>query len=95
MKTGLNALIARRSGGTYGAGHENVRVCFEVYVDGRIAAHSGLMTSTDPPRLLVVKDLDKARRLKLVTRLSTMRYGDKTRRGQFAYSNWADPAVYK
>lgn len=70
-------------------------MCFEVHVDGRIAAHSGLMKSTDGPRLLVVKGLEKARQLKLVTRLGTMLYGDKSYRGQFAHSNWADPAVYK
>ena len=45
------------------------RISFEIHVDGKIAVQSGLMTTTDPPRLLVVKGLDKAKEMKLVTRL--------------------------
>jgi len=93
-EVGVNHVVAH-GGGTYAAGHENIRVCFEIHVDGRIAAHSGLMKSTDGPRLLVVDGLEKAKEMKLITRLASMLHGDTSYRGQFAHSNWADPGVYK
>jgi len=89
-EAGINAIVAKQA-----AGHRAIRVCFEVHVDGRVAAHSGLMKSADGPRLLVVEGLEKAEELKLVTRLHEMLYGDGTYRGEFAYSNWADPTLYK
>jgi len=89
-EVGVNAIVAKQA-----AGHEDLRVCFEVHVDGRLVAHSGLMKSTDGPRLLLVEGLDKARELKLVTRLHGMLYGDRSYLGEFAHCNWADPTLYK
>jgi len=76
-------------------GHESLRVCFEIHVDGKVAAHSGPMKSTDPARLLVVQNLDKAKEMKFITRVDNMLYGDNSRLGEFAYSNWAEPTLYK
>jgi hypothetical protein len=89
-EVGVNAIVARQA-----AGHENLRVCFEVHVDGRLVAHSGLMKSTDGARLLVVEDLGKAKELKLITRLHRMLYGDGSYLGEYAYSNWANPTLYR
>jgi hypothetical protein len=89
-EVGVNAIVAKEA-----AGHREIRVCFETHVDGQIAAHSGLMKSTDGPRLLVVEQLEKARELKLVTRLHQMLYTDDSYRGEFAYSNWAEPTLYR
>ena len=47
------------------------RINFEIHVDGKVVAQSGLMCTTDPPRLMVVKNLDKAKEMKLVTRLDS------------------------
>ena len=90
VEVGVNAIVSQRA-----AGHHSLRVCFEVHVDGRLAAHSGLMKSTDGPRLLVVKGLAGAKEMKLITRLHTMLYDDTSYRGEIAYSNWADPKLYK
>ena len=89
-EVGVNAAVAKHA-----AGHEDLRVCFEVHVDGRLAAHSGLMRSTDAARLLLVEGLDKAKEMKLITRLHGMLYGDRSYLGEFAHANWADPALYK
>ena len=41
---------------------------FEVYVDDQLVAHSGLMTLTDAPRLLVAEALGGAKQIRLITR---------------------------
>ena len=89
-EVGVNAVVARQA-----AGHEGLRVCFEIHVDGKLVAHSGLMKSTDAPRLLVVEGLEKAKEMKLITRLHTMLYDDGSFLGEYAYSNWARPTLYK
>ncbi len=89
-EVGVNAIVAKEA-----AGHESLRVCFEVHVDGRLAAHSGLMKSTDEARLLAVEGLEKARQVKLITRLDTMLYDDESYRGESAYCNWGNPTLYK
>ncbi len=69
--------------------HRDARVCFEVWLDGRLAAQSGLMTLGDEPRLLVATGLDKAKELMLVTRLDSLK--DSQRILLF----WAEPRLYK
>jgi hypothetical protein len=65
------------------------RLHFEIYVDGRLRAHSGLMGMTDPPRLLVVEGLDSAKEIRLVTRA----HDDQDRGG--LVGGWGEPAFYK
>ncbi len=51
-----------------GESAEGKRASFEVHVDGRLRAQSGLMTAADEPRLLVVEGLAGAKELKLLVR---------------------------
>ena len=67
----------------------NLRVNFELWVDGKIKAQSGLMTALDEPRLLLVKDLEQGKELKLVTRLDSN--GDN---GTFICT-WANASFFK
>jgi hypothetical protein len=69
--------------------HRDARACFEVWLDGALAAQSGLMTLGDEPRLLLATGLDKAREVKLVTRLDSLK--DSQRILLF----WAEPRFYK
>jgi len=72
-------------------GRENPMLHFEVYVDGRCAAHSGLMLPTDPPRLMVVDGLKNAREIRLVTRL----HNDRLNEGELrVYGAWGDPTFH-
>jgi hypothetical protein len=66
---------------------------FEVYVDGRFAAHSHLVKNGQAPRRLVVTGLENAKEIRLVTRLSTDR---KTAPGRKTaiYAVWGDPTFY-
>jgi len=64
-------------------------VSFEVYVDGRLAAQSGLMSPGDGPRLLVVTGLEKAEEIRLRTRRDNM-----TNDGR-CLATWGDPRFYK
>jgi len=52
-------------------GRNNVKVNFEVHVDGKIRAQSGLMDAASEPRTLAVDNLSGAKELKLVTRFET------------------------
>jgi hypothetical protein len=51
--------------------HHERLVNFEIYVDGKPVTQSGLMTTRDEPRLLVVKSLGGAKEVKLATRLDS------------------------
>jgi hypothetical protein len=64
-------------------------VNFEIYVDGKVAAQSGLVRPGDEPRLLVVRGLDDASELKLVVRR------DNCKNDQYCLATWADPRFYK
>jgi hypothetical protein len=48
----------------------SLKLHFEVYVDDKLAAHSGLMELHEAPKLLVVQELDKVKTLKLITRVA-------------------------
>lgn len=48
--------------------YANLPAYFEVHVDGKLRAQSGPMKAADDPRLLVVKDLEKAKELRLFVR---------------------------
>ncbi|KKM18482.1 hypothetical protein LCGC14_1665260, partial [marine sediment metagenome] len=61
---------------------------FEAYVDGVLAAQSGLMRVTDEPRQLSVEGLAKAKRLQLVIRHADG--GNDLR----ALGTWGDPTLY-
>ena len=87
-EVGWNAMVAKSS---MGRGHQTVRLSFEVHVDGKIAAQSGLMKATDPARLLVVQGLEGAKELKLVTRTQY----DADERLGIAYGNWGEPMLYR
>jgi len=69
--------------------HRDARACFEVWLDGKLAAQSGLMTLGDEPRLLVATSLDRAKEIKLVTRLDSLK--DSQRILLF----WAEPRFFK
>ncbi len=62
----------------------NRKINFEIHVDGKIQAQTGLMGPFDEPRLLVARNLENAKEIKLVTRLDSD--GDN---GTFV-SAWAD-----
>ncbi len=64
-------------------------VSFEVYVDGRLRAQSGLMRFGEKPRLLVADRLEGARRVKLVTRR------DDLVDDWYCVATWADPRFLK
>jgi len=72
------------------------RVVFEVWVDGRIRAQSGIMTARDAARLIVADGLTGARELKLVTRFDTP---DITNKWATWYNwlecSWHEPRLYK
>ena len=93
---GFKAFSARV---TVGGGPKRVResngrkkVSFEVHVDGRLRAQSGLMTASDPPRLLVVGDLAGARELKLYVRWD--RPEPKYLGGTIGVA-WQEPRLYR
>ena len=69
--------------------HRDARVVFEIHADGKMVANSGVMTVGDKPRRLVATGLDKAKELKLVTRLDSLK--DSPRSLFF----WAEPTFYK
>jgi len=48
-----------------------LRLGFEIWVDGQLRAHSGLMGPTDGPKLLAVDGLAGAEEFRLLTRLHT------------------------
>jgi hypothetical protein len=74
-----------------------LKLHFEIYVDGELRDHSGLMDVTDPPRLLVVDGLAGARQIKLVTRVH-----DDSRARPVPWPQyrrpltacWAEPTLY-
>jgi len=61
---------------------------FEVYVDGDLRTQSGLMRTGDPPRLLVVRGLAKAKTVTLVNRMSDLHDNEH------CIGFWADPCFY-
>jgi hypothetical protein len=65
------------------------RLVFEVYVDGRCAAHSGLMDPADAPRLLVVDGLRDAKEIRLLARLDSDQADSDVR------AVWGDPVFYQ
>ena len=87
-EVGWNRMVAKSESG---AGHTTVKMSFEVHVDGKVRAQSGLMAATDPARLLVVEGLAGAKEIKLVSR--THFNADEPL--GLAYCNWADPTFYK
>ncbi len=87
-EVGWNRMVTRSEAGL---GHTTVKMNFEVHVDGKVVAQSGLMAATDPARLLVVEGLAGAKELKLVSRTH---YNADEPLG-LAYCNWANPTLYK
>ena len=69
-------------------GRNNVKVAFEVYVDGKIAAESGLLDATAEPRILVARIPAGAKMLKLVTRYDT------PEAHPYLFALWEEPKVY-
>ncbi len=69
--------------------YRNPKMHFEIYVDGQLKAHSGLMAYGEAPKLLVVEGLQAAKEMRLVTRLSD----DGGQRG--VEGIWGEPAFYK
>jgi hypothetical protein len=64
-------------------------VNFEIYVDGKLRAQSGMMKSTDAPRLLVVAGLENAKEVKLATRR------DDLVNDWYTIKTWGDPRFIK
>lgn len=64
-------------------------VSFEIHVDGKLRAASGLMKITDKPKPLVVDGLQKAKQLKLVTRR------DDLTNDNHCLVTWGDPRFIK
>ncbi|MBM4040108.1 MAG: hypothetical protein FJ290_16510 [Planctomycetes bacterium] len=87
-EVGWNRMVTKSDAGL---GHTTVRMNFEVHVDGKVVAQSGLMAATDPARLLVVEGLAAAKELKLVSRTH---YNADEPLG-LAYCNWANPTLYR
>jgi len=63
-------------------------VNFEIHVDGKLAAQSGLMRPGEPPRRLVA-DLTGAKEMKLLVRRDT------GANDPYCLATWADPRFYK
>ncbi|HUT35177.1 MAG TPA: glycoside hydrolase domain-containing protein [Planctomycetota bacterium] len=87
-EVGWNRMVTKSDAGL---GHTTVRMNFEIHVDGKVVAQSGLMSATDPARLLVVGGMAGAKELKLVSRTH---YNADEPLG-LAYCNWANPTLYK
>ena len=88
-EVGWNAMVARNA--SAGRGSTTFRLSFEVFVDGKPVAHSGLMKATDGPRLIVARIPPGAGQLRLVTRATANL--DLAR--SIAYANWARPLLYR
>lgn len=69
--------------------YRGTKLHYEIYVDGKLACHSGLMELADSPLLLVAEGLEKAREIHLVSRIST---GANNKRIK---GLWGDPMFYK
>ena len=69
--------------------HHERRASFEIWVDGKLAAQSGLMTPFDEARLLTIEGLETAKEFKLVTRL------DSDADNWNYMCVWADACFYK
>jgi hypothetical protein len=87
-EVGWNAMVTKSR---LGRGWQTVRLSFEVHVDGRVVAQSGLMRADAPPRLLVARNLGGAKELKLVTRTQY----DADEPLGLAYGNWGAPKLYR
>ena len=59
------------------------------HVDGKVVCQSGMMTTRDPARLLVIEGLADAKEFKLVTRL------DSDADNEHFLSTWADANFYQ
>lgn len=86
--TGIRAFSAD-VGFNPGMKQSKAGVYFDIYVDGKISAQSGLMLPSDEPRLLVVDGLDNAKTLQLCTRRDTGLQRDLS-----TLATWANPAFY-
>ena len=73
-------------------GEHKARVNFEIHVDGKLVAQSGLMTPHDPARLLVVTGLKHAKRLRLFVRFDRP---EASNHGRRVIIHWAEPRFYK
>jgi hypothetical protein len=62
---------------------------FEIYVDGKLRAQSGLVKFGERPRLLVVDNLQSAKELKLVTRR------DDLVNDWYTVATWGDPRLIR
>ena len=72
-------------------GGEDPMLHFEVYVDGKFAGHSGLMSPADPPRLMVIEGLKGADEIRLVTRL----HNDRLNKGEMrVHGVWGNPVFH-
>jgi hypothetical protein len=69
--------------------NKGAQVIFEVHVDGKIKAHSGIMKVMDKPKLLVVTGLENAKQIKLITRRDDMMTDDH------CLATWGDPKFIK
>jgi hypothetical protein len=72
-----------------GLANTGALVNFEVHVDGKVRAQSGIMKPSDPPRLLVVDNLQAAKEIKLVTRLDDLSSDER------CLATWGDPRFYR
>ena len=70
------------------AGPDWFRINFEILVDGKIRAQTGMMGPKDAARLMVVRDLGNAKTLQLRVR-------PNRDIGEWAYVIWGDPTLYK
>ena len=67
----------------------DLRLYFEIYVDGQCRAWSGPMGPTDKPRRLALDGLENAKEIRMVTRQATGADSEGVR------GRWGEPAFYK
>ncbi len=85
----VTPFIGTRAWGDYGQPTpSNVRIAFELYVDGQLRAQTHWMAPPDKPRRLVVRGLSGAKELRLLARAEKI-YPD------FVIVQWLDPTFYK
>ena len=85
----VTPFIGTRAWGDYGQPTpSNVRIAFELYVDGQLRAQTHWMAPPDKPRRLVVRDLSGAKELRLLARAEKI-YPN------FVIVQWLDPTFYK
>jgi hypothetical protein len=72
-----------------GLANTGALVNFEIHVDGRVRVQSGIMKPSDPPRLLVADNLQRAKEIKLVTRLDDLSSDER------CLATWGEPRFVK